>query len=79
MTGSIPPTGGPPPPNPNGSPPDNPDAGMPPSEYTNTYENLINNPAAEQALDKSIKDAGSQQRASMKNQAAENKQIEEDS
>lgn len=79
MTGSIPPTSGPPPSNPSNGSSDNPDAGMSSSGYTKTYEDLINNPAAEKALDTSIKDAGSQQRDSMKNEAAENKQIEEDS
>ncbi|MCB1117692.1 MAG: hypothetical protein KDK50_03815 [Chlamydiia bacterium] len=77
MTGSIPPTSGSPP----STPPDGPngkqDVDMPPSDYETTYKNVINNPAAEQALDKSIKEAGSQQRASMKDQAEENKRIEE--
>lgn len=77
MTGPIPPTSGSPP----STPPDGPngkqDVDMPSSDYKTTYENVINTPAAEQALDKSIKKAGSQQRASMNDQAEENNQIEE--
>ncbi|MCP5492549.1 MAG: hypothetical protein H7A40_05860 [Chlamydiales bacterium] len=77
MTGPIPPTSGSPP----STPPDGPngkqDVDMPSSDYKITYENVINNPAAEQALDKSIEGAGSRQRASMQNQAEKNKKIEE--